>query len=179
MALYNLLGICGSLRKASTNRLLLQQAIYMFDPVEFDFADLNLPLYDGDAETATGIPPDVQKLAGQIADCDAVVMSTPEYNKALSGVLKNALDWVSRTKPNPWQGKPVAIMSASAGRSGGERAQYSLRLCLTPFQPKLLSGPEMLVAGSGRAFDRSGKLSDERSLGNLSALMDNLRAEIA
>jgi chromate reductase len=87
----------------------------------------------------------VQALADAIARADAVMIAGPEYNKALSGVLKNALDWVSRTKGNPWRDKPVAIMSATGGRAGGERTQFSLRLCMMPFRANVLPGPEVLV----------------------------------
>ena len=118
MASGTLLGISGSLREGSYNRKLLREAARAFDPAEFIEADLRLPLYDGDLETAEGIPAEVQRLADQIAAADAVVISGPEYNKGISGVLKNALDWVSRTKAAPWRDKPVAIMAATAGRAG-------------------------------------------------------------
>ena len=178
MARHHLLGISGSLRKEATNTKLVQEAARLFDAAEFTMADLNFPLYDGDAEAADGIPPSVQNLADQIAAADAVVISTPEYNKALSGVLKNALDWASRTKGNPWREKPVAILSAAAGRSGGERAQSSLRLCMAPFCPRLIAGPEILIADSGNAFDETGQLTNEFSIKSLGNLMDLLRAEI-
>lgn len=113
-----LLGISGALRKDSTNTKLIRQAARIFAPESFIEADLHLPLYDGDLEQAEGIPAHVQTLADQIANADAVIISTPEYNKALSGVLKNALDWVSRTDGSPWNGKPLAIMSAADGRAG-------------------------------------------------------------
>ncbi|MDZ4134419.1 MAG: NAD(P)H-dependent oxidoreductase, partial [Paracoccaceae bacterium] len=115
----------------------------------------------------------------QIAAADAVVIATPEYNKALPGVLKNALDWVSRTKGGVWLDKPVAIISAAAGRAGGERSQFSLRLCLTPFRPQLLTGPEVLVANSASAFDAQGQLQDARTLQVLTELMQLLRAKAA
>ncbi len=178
MAQYQLLGISGSLRKEATNRKLVNAACRIFDPEHYSIADLKLPLFDGDDEDAIGIPPAVQTLADQIKAADAVIISTPEYNKALSGVLKNALDWVSRTKGGPWRNKPVAIMSAAAGRSGGERAQSSLRLCLAPFRPRLVSGPEILVAGSGDAFDEHDQITNEITLNSLRALMDLLRADI-
>ena len=117
-----LLGICGTLRAASTNRLLMHEAARRFGPARFVVGDLRLPLYDGDIETGQGIPEAVQVLADQIAQADAVIVVTPEYNKGISGVLKNALDWVSRTRGSPWRDKPVALMSAAAGRAGGERA---------------------------------------------------------
>lgn len=173
-----LLGLCGALRAASTNRLLLHEAARAFGPCVFVEGNLRLPLYDGDLEDQ-GMPPEVQALADQIAAADAVVIATPEYNKNLPGVLKNALDWVSRTKGGPWRDKPVAIMSAAAGRAGGERSQYSLRHCLIPFRPRLLAGPEVFIANSGSAFDDQGHLTDERSQKGLTELMQLLRAEIA
>jgi chromate reductase len=169
-----LLGISGSLRKAATNRKLVRAAAASFGG-EFVEADLRLPLYDGDLE-AEGIPAEVQTLADQIAEADAVVISTPEYNKSISGVLKNALDWVSRTEGNPWVGKPVAIMSATAGRAGGERTQFALRHCMVPFRPLILQGPEMLLAASSDQFDDDGKLVSEIYQKTLDTLMADLKA---
>ncbi len=173
-----LLGISGALRAGSTNSQLIQNAARAFGADTFIQADLNLPLYDGDLEAASGIPASVQTLADQIAKADAVVISTPEYNKSLSGVLKNTLDWVSRTEGNVWQDKPVAIMSAAAGRAGGERAQFALRLCLTPFQCDLLQGPELLVGSNHEEFDADGMLKSERYNAILTKLMDALRSRI-
>ena len=173
----SLLGLCGSLRAGSTNRKLLAEAMAAFAPARAEVGDLRLPLYDGDLE-AQGIPDAVTALARQIAAADAVVIACPEYNKALSGVMKNALDWVSRTKPNPWAGKPVAILSAADGRAGGERSQFSLRLCLTPFRPRLLPGPEVMVAHASEAFDAEGRLIDARTHKLLGDLMAELRDEV-
>lgn len=170
-----LLGICGSLRKASVNRMLLAAAARAFDPADYVEGDIRLPLYDGDLEAAEGIPAAVQRLSDEITSADAVVITTPEYNKNLSGVLKNALDWVSRTKGSPWAGKPVAILSAAAGRSGGERAQYSLRHCLTPFRPLVLSGPEVLVGQASGQFNEAGALTNEVNAKQLRELMASLR----
>lgn len=173
-----LLGIPGALRAASTNRLLLAEARRAFGPATQTEADLRLPLYDGDLEDAQGIPPQVQTLADQIAAADAIVIACPEYNKAPPGVLKNALDWVSRTKGAPFRDKPVAIISAADGRGGGDRAQFALRLMLTPFRPRLLTGPEVLVADSSHAFDAEGRLIDARYRKALTDLMQALRAAI-
>ena len=174
---HHLLTIAGALRKGSTNRRLAAEAARLFAPETLTVADLRLPLYDGDFEDKVGIPKEVQRLADQIAAADAVVISTPEYNKMIPGVLKNALDWVSRTKGNPWAGKPVAIMSAAAGRSGGERTQYSLRLALAPFRVRIVPGPEVLVANSSNAFDERGQLVDARYEKALRDLMAALRHE--
>ena len=173
-----LLGISGALRAESTNTKLIREAARVFAPDTFVEADLRFPLYDGDLEDSEGIPAAVQLLADQIAESDAVVISGPEYNKSITGVLKNALDWVSRTEGNPWKDKPVAILSATAGRAGGERTQFALRLCMVPFRPRILQGPEVLIAGSRKAFDDDGRLKDENSVKLLSELMDALKAEI-
>jgi len=173
-----LLGISGSLRAASYNTLLVREAARVFGADQFDLASIRFPLYDGDLEDGPGIPGEVQHLADQIAAADAVIVATPEYNKNLSGALKNALDWVSRTEGNPWRRKPVAVLSATGGRSGGERAQNSLRLCLQPFHPVILQGPEVLVASAKECFDDSGRLTNARYETALTTLMDDLRALI-
>jgi chromate reductase len=175
---HQLLGLSGSLRKDATNRFLLRNAARLYGNAAYGEADLNLPLYDGDVEASDGIPDSVATLAAQIAAADAVIISTPEYNKMLTGVLKNALDWVSRVKPQPWEGKPVAVLSAAAGRAGGERAQASLVAAIVPFQPKLVIGPEVAVAGSSNEFDADGVLMNERYEANLAKLMGKLRAAV-
>ena len=177
MGKYTLLGISGSLRSEATNTKLLREAARLFDPETYLQADLNMPLYDGDAEQASGTPEAVQNLARQIGDADAVIISTPEYNKGPSGVLKNALDWVSRVDGNPWADKPVAVMSAAAGRAGGERAQAVLRSFMVPFQPRVLQGPEVHLASSSSEFDENGQLKGELYLKTLRTLMDKLRSE--
>ncbi|MFY0690587.1 MAG: NAD(P)H-dependent oxidoreductase [Paracoccaceae bacterium] len=178
MSEFSLLGISGALRSGSYNRMLIREAARIGGATRYIEADLRLPLYDGDLEDAEGIPACVQTLADQIAAADAVVISTPEYNKGISGVLKNALDWVSRTKGSPWAGKPVAIMSATAGRSGGERTQFNLRLSLVAFRPRLLQGPEVLVGGNADQFDDAGRLTNDRYVAAVGQLMEALRAEV-
>ena len=170
-----LLGICGSLREGSFNRKLMREAATIFDAADFTEANLRLPLYDGDLEAAEGTPAEVQTLADAISAADAVIISGPEYNKGLSGVLKNALDWVSRTKGAPWKDKPVAIMSATAGRAGGERTQMTLRHCLNPFRPHVLPGPEILVAQADKQFEGA-HLINEFNRTALEELMADLRA---
>ncbi len=172
-----LLGLSGSLRKNATNRKLMHEAARLFGPSTFVVADLNLPLYDGDLEESQGIPASVQKLADQIEQAHAVVISCPEYNKGPSGVMKNALDWVSRTSGKPWMDKPLAVMSAAAGRAGGERSQMILRSFMVPFQPRILQGPEIHLANSSNEFDENGRLTSERYEQSLQTLMHKLRAE--
>jgi len=171
-----LLGISGSLRAEATNRKLIREAARLFGECDYTEADIDLPLFNEDVEEAEGIPPKVQALADQIAAADAVVISTPEYNKGISGALKNALDWISRVKGMPWKGKPVAIMSASSGRAGGERGQQQLLLCLAPFRANWVRGPEILVADSASQFDAAGHLVNEMTVKMLSNHMTPLRA---
>lgn len=179
MTQFDLLGISGSLRANSFNRQLIREAGRLMPNASFTEANLDLPLYNGDMEEAEGIPESVQTLAKQIAAADAVVIATPEYNQSFSGVLKNALDWVSRTEGAPWKGKPVAITSAAAGRAGGARAQYALRLAMTPFSPRLLAGPEVMVAGAFKEFDAGRLTKDESYERSLATLMTLLQAEAA
>ncbi|MEM0976409.1 MAG: NAD(P)H-dependent oxidoreductase [Pseudomonadota bacterium] len=171
-----LLLISGSLRTGSVNTKLLRAAakIYGGDSV---LADVNFPLYNGDIEESEGVPPAVQALSDQIKNAEAVVIASPEYNQCLSGVLKNALDWISRTEGGPWRGKPVALVNAAAGRTGGARANYSLRLAMAPFQTRLIQGPEVLVATASTEFDDDGNLTNERYLKALTALMERLKEE--
>lgn len=179
MATPKLIGISGSLRAQSDNSKLLAEAARLFGGAQYDLADINLPLYDADDEEAHGVPAAVDALAQQIADADAVLISTPEYNKGPSGALKNALDWISRSQIKPWGGKPVAVMSAAAGRAGGERAQMVLRGFMVPFRPRILQGPEIHLAASYEAFDENGQLKGEMYIKELTELMKALRAEIS
>ncbi|MEX0284871.1 MAG: NADPH-dependent FMN reductase [Paracoccaceae bacterium] len=173
-----LLGISGSLRADSGNTKLLHEAARLFGDCDYVQGDIRLPLYDGDDEARDGVPAVVQTLADQIAAADAVIVSTPEYNKGPSGALKNALDWVSRPEGNPWKDKPVAVMSAAAGRAGGERAQMVLRGFLLPFRPRILAGPEMHLAAVGSGFDEAGRLQGDMYIQTLTELMQALRTEI-
>ncbi|MEM9426659.1 MAG: NAD(P)H-dependent oxidoreductase [Pseudomonadota bacterium] len=173
----HLLMISGSLRKASNNTKLVREAGRLWDG-EATLADIAMPLYNGDDEDATGVPEAATRLAEQIAAADAVAISTPEYNQSFPGGLKNALDWVSRTPDKPWADKPVAIMSAAAGRAGGARGQYALRLALNPFQPRLLTGPEVMVAGAHKEFAEDGTLTGDLYRETLGKLMAKLAASV-
>ena len=172
-----ILGLSGALRKASTNRKLLREAARVYGAADYIEADLALPLYDGDLEAAEGLPESVALLAAQIAQADAVLISTPEYNGGIPGVLKNALDWVSRSPEKPWENKPVALMSAAAGRAGGARAHHELRLAMAPFRARIVNGPEVMVAASHDQFDDEGRVSEDY-IAFLTPLMQALRDEV-
>ena len=136
-----LLGIPGALRAASTNRLLLAEARRAFGDAHHTEADLRFPLFDEDLEIAEGFPEAVTTLHAQIKAADAIVIATPEYNKALPGVLKNALDWVSRVPGAAWRDKPVAILIGGPdGLDPALRAEANEQIRLSS-----LTLPHMLV----------------------------------
>lgn len=168
-----LLVLCGSLRAGSLNRKLMLAAAARF-PGPFEEGDLRLPLYDGDVQDLQGIPEAVVRLAGQIRAADAVLIACPEYNKAPPGLLKNALDWVSRVEGQVLEGKPVALVSAAAGRAGGERSQSLMRWMLQPLRAEVLTHPEVLVGHAADAFDEHGALLSERYQKAVDALMVRL-----
>lgn len=174
-----LLGISGSLRAESVNSKLIREAARLFAADSFEMADLNLPLYNGDDEDRDGLPDGVQTLVAQIVAADGILISTPEYNGGITGVLKNALDWVSRAKPSPWADKPVVVLSAAAGRAGGIRAQTMLRTCMTPFKVRLVAESEVAIASAGAEFDETGRLKSERYQASVQRLMDALKKDIA
>jgi len=173
----SLIGISGSLRAGSYNSMLVREAARLFAPDDFVFADLRLPLYDADLE-AQGMPAEVTRLCDQIRAADAVVISTPEYNKNPSGVLKNALDWVSRVRPVALEGKPVAVVAAAGGFAGGQRSMGVFYLMLIPFKVRLVNAVEVNVGNASDRFDGEGRLTDARLMANLEKQMQALRAAI-
>ena len=158
----NILAISGSLRKDSFNSAALQTAAELAgDSAHFTFANLSgIPLYDQDLRDE-GVPEAVEVLQQQVLDADAILFSTPEYNYSVSGVLKNAIDWLSRVDPQPFADKPVAVMSASMSAFGGARAQYDLRRILIYLDAHFVNKPEVMIAFAHKKFDDNGALTDE------------------
>jgi chromate reductase, NAD(P)H dehydrogenase (quinone) len=171
-----LLGIAGSLREGSYNRALLRAARELLPQgIELDELDLrSLPLYDADVEAA-GDPEPVVALKEAIHAADALLIATPEYNRGIPGVLKNAIDWASRPPlASPLTGKPVAIMGASTGRGGTARAQEQLRAALEFSRASVLDQPEVLVPEAFMRFGKQGELVDEGIRAELAELLDML-----
>ncbi len=165
MAELLVLGVCGSLRRGSYNRMLLRAAQELAPPgvaIE-EFTGLReIPPYDDDVRVGEGDPPPVAELKRRIALADALLIASPEYNFGPPGVLKNAIDWVSRPPlESPLRHKPVALMGASTGRMGTVRAQLALRQNLAYLESYVLLKPEVLVSGAAAAFDQDGRLTDE------------------
>src|SRR5438552_11770721 len=158
----SVLGICGSLRKASYNMATLRTAIALKPAgMAVTVADISqIPPYNEDVR-AQGFPPTVETLRRQIAAADALLFACPEYNYSMSGVLKNAIDWASRPPDQPFAGKPCAIIGAAAGMAGSARAQYDLRRSCVVVDMHPLNKPEVLIGQAQTKFDAEGNLLDE------------------
>ena len=157
-----IVGLSGSLRKGSYNSAALRAAQALApEGTVIEIAEIgDLPLYNDDVRAA-GYPAAVERLRRQIAQADAVLFVTPEYNYSVSGVLKNAIDWASRPPNQPFDGKPVAIMGASGGLFGTARAQYHLRQMLIFLNAFPVNKPEVMIGQAQTKFDEAGNLTDE------------------
>ena len=153
----NVLVICGSLRKGSYNAA-LTRALPALAPPEIKLVTAppigDFPLYNADIQEASGFPPAAEDLATAIRAADAVLFVSPEYNWSMPGVLKNAIDWVSRMKDQPFKDKPVAIQSCSQGVLGGARMQYHWRMSMTFLQAFIFGTPEVFVSQAQTKFDK-------------------------
>ncbi|HEV2110475.1 MAG TPA: NAD(P)H-dependent oxidoreductase [Gammaproteobacteria bacterium] len=169
------LGMAGSLRKGSYNKLTLRAATELkpadMEIESFDIA--SIPLYDEDLRER-GFPPAVQELREKIRAADALLIVTPEYNYSMPGVLKNAIDWASRPPSQPFDDKPVAIMGASVSKLGTARAQYHLRQTAVFLNMHLINKPEVMISGAANVFDASGRLTDEAARKLIAELLANL-----
>lgn len=156
----SLLGICGSLRKASLNRGLLA-AVGETLPAGASLRpwdSLDFPIFNSDV----GEPTLVTDLKRAVAESDGVVFAVPEYNYSIPGGLKNAIDWLSRPLPeSPLRGKPCGIVGAASGMSGTIRAQMHLRQILLFSDCPCLSQPEVLIPRAQERFDAAGRLIDD------------------
>jgi chromate reductase len=154
---FNVLVICGSLRKGSYNAA-LTRALPGLTPPEIKLVTApafeTLPLYNADMQEASGFPGPAQDLATAIRAADGVLFVTPEYNWSMPGGLKNAIDWVSRMKEQPFEGKPVAIQSCSQGPLGGARMQYHWRMSMTFLGAFIFGTPEVFVGNAASKFDK-------------------------
>ena len=172
-----ILAIAGSLREKSLNRALIRAAQELApEGVSIEIADLReIPLYDGDVEAA-GDPPAVRQLKEQVQQADALLIATPEYNASVPGVLKNAIDWLSRPPQLVLRHKPVAIMGAAPGNFGTARAQSDLRRILAHVDAYTVQKPEVMLFRAHEAFDAEGKLQDETAQDLLRSLLETLVA---
>jgi len=172
-------GLCGSLRKGSFNRLALGIFARSLPegakvvPVEIG----DFPLYNQEILEA-GVPAAVAKARDTIHAADALVIATPEYNYSTSGVLKNAIDWLSRTTPQPFAVKPIALLGASMGVLGTARAQYHLRQIMVFLDGRPINKPEVMIGAAHTKFGADGALNDETAVKLIKDLGASLVREI-
>jgi chromate reductase len=158
---FDVLGICGSLRQKSFNMAALRAAGELMPAgLKLRITSIaDLPIYNLDVQEK-GFPGPVTKLRDEILAADALLFASPEYNWSLSGALKNAIDWMSRFQPQPFQNKPAAVFSATGGPVGGARVQYDLRRILSGLGVMWLARPEVFIGMAASKF-ADGKLTDE------------------
>jgi chromate reductase len=170
-----ILGFAGSLRAGSYNKALLRAAIDLLpEDVTLEIFDLiGIPAFNQDIEM--DMPTKVKEFKSKIRKADAILIATPEYNYSVPGVLKNAINWASRPYgDNSFDGKPVALMSASPGMLGGVRAQYHLRQSFVYLNMYPVNGPDVIVNFAQQKFDSNGNLVDDNTKTFLGQLLQNL-----
>jgi chromate reductase, NAD(P)H dehydrogenase (quinone) len=159
----DIVGLCGSLRAASLNRHALNLAGELLPaPLKLELVEWrDIPLFDSDV-LARGLPAAVSVARERIRRADGLIIATPEYNFSIPGAFKNAFDWISRGDDQPFAGKPIAILSASAGPLGGARVQYDLRKVMLFLNAMPLIKPEVFIGGAAAKFDAStGRCTDD------------------
>jgi chromate reductase, NAD(P)H dehydrogenase (quinone) len=165
----NVASICGSLRKGSYNRMVMN-ALQGYAPEGMRITEAPpfaaFPLYNADVQNSSGFPAPVQALAEAIRAADGVIFVSPEYNYSIPGALKNAIDWVSRMPNQPFAGKPIAIQSATGGALGGGRMQYDLRRCMIFLDAWTINKPEIFIGNCSQRIDeKTGQIKDEQTIG--------------
>ncbi|WEX85896.1 NAD(P)H-dependent oxidoreductase [Sinorhizobium garamanticum] len=163
-----ILGISGSLRKASFNTALLKAAKSVAPTeIEFETATLHgIPLYDGDVEAESGIPAPVADLKQKIMAADGVILFTPEYNNSMPGVFKNAIDWLSRPPADikkVFGCRPFALAGATPGNFGTILSQNAWLSVMRTLGADLWAGMRLMLPKAGTLFDSEGQLTDEQT----------------
>jgi chromate reductase len=164
----DVLVICGSLRKGSYNAALARTlpglapaGIKLRSAPSFE----KLPIYNFDHQQAGGFPAEATAWADAVRSADGVIVVSPEYNWSIPGGLKNAIDWASRMKEQPFKDKPVALQSAAGGILGGSRMQYHLRQSLLSIDAILFGKPEVIVTFAAQKFDeKTLELKDQAAI---------------
>jgi chromate reductase, NAD(P)H dehydrogenase (quinone) len=175
-----IIGIAGSLRKASFNAALLRAALEATPPgSELEIASIaGIPLYDGDLERE-GIPEAVAALKDRIAGADGLLLATPEYNNSVPGVFKNAIDWLTRPPkdiPRVFGDKPTALIGATPGMGGTRLSQAAWLPILRTIGTRAWFGKQLYVASAAQAFDAEGKLIDDKVKKLLAEFMQGFAA---
>jgi len=158
-----ILFISGSLRKKSVNTALLRAfETVLPEGYSSTWGDVNLPLFNEDLEA--DFPAAAETLRQQVLAADAIVIASPEYNRAMSGALKNAIDWVSRPYgKNAWVGKRVLVAAASPGGIAGALTVYQVKQSLLHLDADVIGQPEFMLGGAFEKFNDAGELIDEKT----------------
>lgn len=168
----------GSLRENSSNGMLAKALESAAPEVTFTYIDIRFPLYNEDIE-AVGVPPEVQSAKEIVEVADGVLFITPEYNRSVPGVLKNAIDWISRPYgQSSFAGKPVGIVGSSVGPVGTAVAQSELRHIMLFQNAKVMGQPEIYVANANDVFGEDDTVLSERWQKNFKQYMDAFMAWI-
>jgi chromate reductase len=167
-----ILGICGSLRKASFNMAALRACNELMPQgMTLQITSIaDLPIFNQDVLDA-GMPEPVKRFRGEVAAADGLLIASPEYNFSVPAPLKNAIDWASRPPNQVFQDKPIAIFSAAGGPLGGARVQYDLRRILSQLWGHVLPRPEVFIGMAASKIDAQGKLTDETTRKFLTELL--------
>ncbi|MBI5770671.1 MAG: NAD(P)H-dependent oxidoreductase [Verrucomicrobia bacterium] len=178
-----ILAFAGSARRESFNKKFLAVAVAVAreagaEVTLLDLNDLPMPLYHGDLEDASGLPENARKLVALIAQHDALLVASPEYNTMITPLLKNTIDWCSVADENPFTGKVAAVISASPGAFGGIRSMHMAQQLLLKLGCHVVSGQCALPAAN-KAFDADGRLLDARADKSVRALVQQLVATAA
>ena len=164
----DVLVICGSLRKGSYNAT-LARTLPGLAPAGMKLRSApsfeKLPIYNFDLQQSGGFPAEANAWADAVRSADGVIVVSPEYNWSIPGGLKNAIDWVSRMKEQPFKDKPVALQSAAGGILGGSRMQYHLRQSLLSIDALLFGKPEVIITFAAQKFDeKTLELKDQTAI---------------
>ena len=176
-----IVGIAGSLRRGSYNAMLLRAAAdVMPQGVSLEIATISdIPLYNADVEAEQGIPVPVQQLKERIAAADGLLIVTPEYNNAMPGVLKNALDWLSRPPADiarVFRSLPTGVMGATPGMGGTILSQASWLPVLRVLGVLPWFEGRVIVSGAGKVFDEAGHIVDAGTLDRLRVYAEGFAA---
>ncbi|HLF67285.1 MAG TPA: NAD(P)H-dependent oxidoreductase [Gammaproteobacteria bacterium] len=177
-----ILMLAAALRQDSLNKKLINVAAQMVKKAQHEvdlasFSEFILPLYDGDAEKAQGIPEATQHFVNRMQQVQALIISSPEYNHSIPGTLKNLIDWVSRISPMPWKNQYILLLSASPSMVGGNRGLWATRIpleyCGSFVYPDMFS-----LAKAPQAFDATNHLIDEKVSSRLEKMITDFIAHV-
>jgi NAD(P)H-dependent FMN reductase len=176
-----IIGLCGSLRRGSYNGMLLRAVVDAAPPgTRIETVSIrDIPLYDGDVEAEVGVPASVQALKDRIAAADGLLLATPEYNNSIPGVLKNAIDWMTRPPADMarvFRGRPVALMGATTGLGGTALAQTAWLPVLRTLGMRPWFDARLQITSAAKVFDSEGHVTDDKARDRIRTFIEGFAA---